>query len=376
MVQRRVAELGFWYFQRAKSADDVEWVIGPQEVASMMLSIARAVPGSYSVCLYPHPYYKGPYDSSPRKVFGGWPGQKVAEAWEFGKLAAIARGFIYIGGNGFLATLQDARGFEFAFLKRRGVKVICVFTGSDIRSLKVIEQVEKRVGLPNGASYLKELSPIFGSEAYDNERRSLARTADESADLIFTAAVDQAGYLTRATEPFMYFFPEAELTNNLDKFDDVERLVVVHAASSPIPKGTQLVRAAVAGLKAEGYDFEYVELLGVPHEEIKRQLARAHIVLNQFYSYILGVFGVEALAAGTVVLASADENIETDLPRGSNEAWVVTYHYQVAKHLRAALETHPEELRYQASKGQTWVREFATDKVSGERFRAALSALE
>lgn len=341
----------------------------------MMLSIARAIPDSYSVCLVPHPFYKGPYDYLAKPAFGGWPGQKLAEAWEFGRLAAQAEGFIYVGGNGFLATQNDSRRFEFEFLKSRGVHVVCYFTGSDIRSLRVISEVEKRVGLPNGASYLRDLSPVFSSDAYDEDRRSLAETADAYADLIFTAAVDQAGYLKRPTEPFMYFFPEEEVQDSLQKYDDLLRPVIVHAASSPIPKGTQLVRAAVAAMKAEGFDFEYVELLGVPHEEIKRQLGRAHIVLNQFYSYVLGVFGVEALAAGAVVLSSADEHIETDLPAGSNEAWVVTYHYQVTEHLRRALQMSREEMLAQAEAGQHWVRTFATSKVSGETMRRKVEVL-
>ena len=360
---------------RRPKGRQISWVVGPEEVASMMVSIANALPNSYSVCLVPHAYYSGPYDYMPKAGFGGWPAQKLREAWEFGRLATLAEGFIYVGGNGFLATQHDSRAFEFQFLKERGLKVICYFTGSDIRSLKVLATVEERVGLPHGASYLPTLSPVFATDSYDNARKDLANTADEHADLIFTAAVDQIGYLQRPTEPFMYFFDGDKVLDSLEKFDNVERPVIVHAASSPIPKGTQLVRAAVAAMRAEGFDFEYVELLTAPHEEVQRQLARAHIVLNQFYSYVLGVFGVEALAAGAVVLSSADEHIETDLPAGSNEAWVVTYHYQVTEHLRRALQLTSSELRAQGERGQLWVRQHATAEVSGQRLRAAVAAL-
>lgn len=373
--QRVIAGLSYRVHARRPKTAEISWVVGPEEIASMLSSIAHALPNSYSVCLVPHAFYSGPYDYTPKPRLGGWPAQKLREAWEFGRLAALAEGFIYVGGNGFLATQNDARAFEFEFLKRRGLRVICYFTGSDIRSLRVIAEVEKKVGLPNGASYLPTLSPVFASDSYDEARRALARTADEHADLIFTAAVDQAGYLTRETEPFMYFFDEVQIIDSLAKFDDLARLVVVHAASSPIPKGTQLVRAAVAAMRAEGFDFEYVELLGAPHEEVKRQLSRSHIVLNQFYAYVLGVFGVEALAAGAVVLSSADEYIETDLPEGSNEAWIVTYHYQVTEHLRQALQLSGAELREQAERGQRWVREHATAEVSGRRLRRAVELL-
>ena len=70
----------------------------------------------------------------------------------------------------------------------------------------------------------------------------------------------------------------------------------------------------------------------------RRELGRAHIALNQFYGFSPAVFGAEALAAGCAVMMSSDEFVETDLPAGSNECWVVTKHHQVYSHLRRLLD--------------------------------------
>ncbi|KTR86489.1 glycosyltransferase family protein [Leucobacter chromiiresistens] len=374
-LQRAVAAWSFRRARRRAPEEPISWVIGPEETATMVRSMARGVPGSYTAVLKPHPFYSGGYDYEPRPVPGGWIGSSLRDAWVFGRLAARARGFIYVGPGGFLRAQTDLREFEFGFLKARGVKLVCYFTGSDIRSIPVMQEHERETGLPNIATYLPAIKPIYGTEGYDRVRRGVAEAADRHADLIFTAAVDQRGYLTRDTAPFRYFFPEQDVATDLGRFARPGPRVVVHAPSSPIIKGTQLVRAAVAALREEGLEFEYVELSGVPHEEVTAALERAHIVMNQFYAHMPGMFGVEAMAAGAVMLSSADERIETDLPAGSNQAWVVTRHHEVAERLREMLLLPSDELRAQAEAGQRWVREHATAEVSGAAVRALLDAL-
>lgn len=372
--QRIAAALAYRRHRGNSAPREVSWVVGPEEVANMVTSIAAAIPGSFSVSLQQHPFYPQPFDYQGTPANRSWTLRMLAEAWMFGKLAAWAEGFIYVGPIGFLRGQSDAREFEFAFLKQRGIGICCIFTGSDIRSIPVMAEFERRTGLPNIATYLPALSPVFGSDAYDALRRQLAASADRHADVIFNAAVDQAGYLTRPTLPFRYFYPDEQMVDPREKFERPGRLVVLHAPSSPVIKGTQLVRAAVAVLQEEGVDFEYVELTGVPHAEVQEALAGAHVVLNEFFAFMPGVFGVEAMAAGAVLITSADERIETDLPAGSNEAWLVTRHHEVVERLRQALATPRAELLAQAEAGQAWVRQHATAEASGRVIREALQA--
>lgn len=372
-LQRAAATTAYSKYSKSKATRQISWVIGPDEVASMVRSIADAIPGSFSVSLTKHPFYADysfDYEGETRAM--PWAFKMISEGWRFGQLVAAANGFFYLGQNGYLRAQQDLRKFEMEFLKARGRGVCCFFTGSDIRSIPVMAEQEKQVGRPNIATYLPALAPVFASDSYDAVRKQIAATADKYADVVFTAAKDQQGYLTKETQPFRYFYPEQEIVAPGTRFETDEPLVVVHAPSSPIIKGTQLVRAAVAALKHEGLAFEYVELIGVPHATVKRELQRAHIVLNEFYAYMPGVFGVEAMAAGAVLVTSADEQIETDLPSRSNEAWVVTQHFEVTAKLRSLLLAPRPELRAQAEAGQAWVRAHATAEVSGKAVREVL----
>lgn len=378
VFQRLVVRLGYLYPGPMNGGKRISWVVGPNEVARMVSQIADVIPDSYTALIVRHPFYSETYDYQPppeeTALRALWR-RIVLNAWTFGRLARHATGFIYLSQNGYLNDQFDHRRFEFSFLKRRGLKIVCYFTGSDIRSPKLMRQHEEKTGLPNIASYLKFSDPAFGTDAFEESRRSIGETADEFADAIFTARVEQAGYITSKTESFLYFLPDEDISESLQKFDRMETPVVLHAPSSPVIKGTQLVRAAVKALQQSGFEFEYVELVGVPHEQVQEQLRRAHVVLNQFYAHMPGMFGVEALASGCVVLMSADEHIEADLPSGSNDAWVVTKHWQVYSHLREVL-AHPQRMREQARAGQDWVRRHATASVSADRLTQLLNRLE
>lgn len=376
-VQRLIVWLGYWWPAHFLNGRPISWVVGPNEVARMAAQIASVVPHSYSALIVRHLFYDDPYDYQPpdgERGFRRLWRLHVQNAWLFGRLVRRAEGFIYVSQNGFLGTQNDDRRFEFAFLKRHGIRIVCYFTGSDIRSLVQMRKLESQFELPNAGTYQSYAAPSMGTQEFDDSRRRIAQRADEFADLIFTLRVDQAGYLSRDTEPFIYFFPDEEIASDLTRFERPKRVVVVHAPSSPVAKGTQVVRAAVDGLRRSGWDFEYVELIGVSHSQVRDALQRAHIVLNQFYAFAPGVFGVEAMAAGCILLTSADEHIETDLPAGSNAAWVVTRHYEVRDRLEEILR-HPDRMREQAEAGIRWVREHAASSRSGERLRSLLADL-
>ena len=155
----------------------------------------------------------------------------------------------------------------------------------------------------------------------------------------------------------------------------MSRPVIVHAPTSPVIKGTPLVRAALKALKEQGYDFEYLELTNRSNAEVLAALDRAHIVLNQFYAFIPGIFGIEALAANAVLLTSADGTIEPTLPPGANEAWVVTPFWQVYDKLKAVLD-NPDTMQSQADRGTAWVGEYCSRSVDRAHLLELLANIE
>ncbi|MBO2988391.1 glycosyltransferase family protein [Leucobacter tardus] len=377
MQRALVGLFDLWFRARGTRAPRISWVIAPNEVAGTAAALARALPNAFTFMRTRHPFYDFQYDYIPpanqspsSRARRKW----ISEPMLFARLANSASGFIYLSHIPLLSFQQDERRFEFNFLRRRGVKIVFFFTGSDVRSMELMHQHELETGLPNIATYLGQVAPKFREPAFERKQRAIGMVADEFADEIFTMRVDQRAYIDRETQPYPYLLPDDEISEDLERFEAVERPVILHAPSSPIIKGTQLVRAAVEALRREGFDFEYVELNRVPYEEVKSLLARSHIVLNQFYAHVPGVFGVEAMAAGCVVLMSADEQIEPDLPRGSNRAWVVTKHWEVYHQLKSLLE-EPERLRPQAEAGLAWINEHARASVAGPKLQSVLDRL-
>jgi hypothetical protein len=332
----------------------------------MLVQIARAIPDAYSISFVHEVAYDHTYDYRFRAREGTRAGdveRLLMGPILLGRVMNRCRGFVYVGANGYLLNNLDQRKFEFSFIKKHSLKIVDYWCGSDIRSTRRMHQLETETGLPNISTYIGLTSPSLETDEWEETLRRVASVADQYADAMYSNSVDHLGYLTTPTEPFLYFFPDEDFVEN-DRFADLSNIVIVHATSSPIIKGTQLVRAAIAKLRIEGYAFEYVELIKVPNSQVRAQLARAHIAVNQVFGFSTAVFGAEALTAGCVVLQSADETIETDFAAGSNDAWVVTKHYQVYDNLKALLD-NPERLEPIARRGQAWARKYASRAIAG-----------
>jgi hypothetical protein len=202
-------------------------------------------------------------------------------------------------------------------------------------------------------------------------RMKLAASADDYADHIFNAPVDQISYLRREVHPFIYFYPDSGFKRNDDKFAEIVRVKVVHGPSSPLIKGTPLVRAAIKKLQMEGYDFEYKELIGVSNLVMLEALVDAHVVLNEFYAFVPGLFGVEAMASHCALMTSADDRIETVLPCGANDAWMVTEYWNIYDNLKQLLNNHALIKQY-ADAGFKWASDHCSYQKSADRLKALL----
>ncbi len=380
IVQRLNLVLGYWWhrvFLPRHRHGAIDWVVGADEVASLVHQIRQALPSSYSVCFRPAAIYDLDYDNQPK------PGTSqttmarrklLLAPFILGRLMVEARGFIYVGPTGFLHEGLDQRGFEFRFLKKHGLKLATYWCGSEIRSPRKMRELEEELGLPNVFTYIGLIAPGYLSESHERMLERRAHVANRYADVQFDFPTDQRSYLEGHREPFFYYMPEDRFETDASKFADLSRLVVTHATTSPIIKGTQLVRAAVARLREEGYDFEYTEFVRGDHGMLLEQLRRTHIALNQFYGFTTAVFGIEAMAARCAVLSSADETIETLLPPGNNTVSVVTKHWQVYDHLKALLD-HPERIEALATSAQHWVRRYASTESAGRLLHGILDTV-
>jgi glycosyltransferase involved in cell wall biosynthesis len=93
--------------------------------------------------------------------------------------------------------------------------------------------------------------------------------------------------------------------------------VVLHAASDPVVKGTDQIRAAVEAAAAR-IPLEFRVLSGATHDEVVRALREADVVVDQLNSVTSGVFALEALRFGRPVFGEYDKAAlapyQSDLP--------------------------------------------------------------
>jgi hypothetical protein len=350
-----------------KKKNEIDWVFGVQEISSILKYSSSAIDRSYSVNLVPHHFYDHKYDfsfSNGNYYINLFKRLLLGPAL-LGKLIHLSDGFFYIWSTRFLVDDIDSGEFEFNVLKKNKKKIVCFFVGSDIRSPKLAIKLAEKQMREVTANYYYLTSPWRLSNDYEDILVRRAAVTDKYSDLIISSKIDQISYLKKPTEPFIYFLPSSVFKYNIAKFNS-PLIKVVHSPSSPIIKGTQLVRSAITRLRREGYNFEYVELQYVSNSEVLDSLVSAHIVLNEFYGSVPGVFGVEAMANSCALMTSADEFIETDLPEGSNNAWLVTRSYEIYDNLKYLFDNPTARLNY-AKSGYEWALENSSYHSSTKR---------
>lgn len=366
LTQRIIFTLTYYMFYKRVVKSD-GWLVLGAETASLLRNIGRALPGSSTVNLAPNRFYSFGYDFelyAGRGIFSVW--AMLRSPVVLAKLVRRHKGIVYVGGKGLFWCERNGRRWEFAFLRKQNKRIVCYFTGSDIRSLTLMNALEVKLNRDVITTYQGYWVPDLHTAEKEQERKILAEAADEFAEHIFNPPVDQCAYITRKTHPFLYFVPHELFYDDVLRFDDLFEVVIVHAPSAPIIKGTPLVRAAIRKLRDEGYSIKYEELSGVPHHEVISALRRAHIVLNEFYAFVPGVFGVEAMANSCALLTSADPLIEPTLPPGSETAWVVTPYWLIYDKLKELLD-NPHAIRGQAMRGYEWTRKnYHIDQASAE----------
>jgi hypothetical protein len=338
-------------------------VIGVTEIAKMIYLYGHLFKNSKTVCLDSNKFYNLKYDYSIIKSQGRLShllyGLKriVYGPFLLAYLACSYDVFIYFWSNGFLLD----REYEFRFLKRKNKKIITIFNGSDIRSPSKLREKLNKLEYDGFLDYVD----VYISKGYEEKKKRIAALSDKYADLCFSCSIDQASYLTSKQYFVPYAYDIKDFNRNDDKFDKNQVIKILHAPSNPLIKGTPLVRAAIKKLKLEGYRFEYKELMGVSNTKVLEELGSCHIVLNQFYAFAPGVFGVESLANHTAVLMSADPDIETGLPQDAKGAWMITKYWQVYDNLKFLLD-NPEEIKKYADTGYDFALNHYTYEKASE----------
>ncbi len=330
-----------------------KWVIGVDDMASTIYFIGNVLDPSVTVSLSKNKFYTLKYDYflSIQNKYIHFIIRIFYGPILLGYLANTSTHFFYIWSTGFLFN----RDKEFAFLKSTNKKIVCLFVGDDIRSLKLTIDYAKNNKIDTYANYYVNTT----NQKYENDKIGLAKSADQYADLIFNAKIDQISYLKSKQYGWTYTYDKKKFFRDDTKFDKLQNIKILHSPSNPIAKGTQLVRAAIKKLELEGYKFEYIELINVLNDVVLEHLKSTHIVLNQFYAFAPGLFGIESMANHCAVLMSADPTIETTLPQDSQDAWMITKYWEIYDNLKYLLD-NPSKIKYYADRGYNFTEKHYT----------------
>ena len=326
IIQTIVLRTSYFLFSFFRD-DDIGWVVGTDEVAGVLESIADSLPKSRSVNLSV-PNLRQSNFAISISGFGRLHMLKrmLLGPIILGRLANHSNQFFYIWSRGFLVN----RSSEFRFLKQRNKMIALMFCGDDIRSPKLHRELCERMNRRTFVNQGFYLNPPGGSEKYEAEKKLIAGDAETFADVIFNAPICQSSYLsrhsTKVVDAHGYISIRAEDFCWSDEKFEAQILRIVHAPSSEAVKGTAYVRAAITELLNERNDFVYIELQNKKHQDVIKILHESHICLNQFLSFGTGVLGVEAMASRCATLMSADHRLEPSIPKPAMgiSPWLVT----------------------------------------------------
>lgn len=333
-----------------------KWAAGPDEISGLTDRASRHTPGLVKVLLS-----SGPFNWSQDRNFLARGLRSRVAKFAAGPLmlAYIARkfqGVLYFGKAGYLISSSDQRDWEFGFLAKRGVKVSAFLTGGDIRSPE-LSFVAVTKHIPEAISeYLPLVIPDFDSARVEAEQKRVAQVIDRHATAIVNAPLDQASYLQRETEDFMYF---ADI-NSFQQFPPLDQggWRIAHIPSRPILKGTQVIRAALRELERQGVRFQYLEVHGEESSSVRTAIASSHIVVNELYSLLPGMLGIETLEMGRVLVTSAPIGVEACTRSAiGTRPWIEAHSLNLADKLAVLLQGDWESMNQQAIAGWTWVVE-------------------
>lgn len=185
-----------------------------------------------------------------------------------------------------------------ALIREAGVKVGVVGHGTDVR-------------LPS-THMEHEIWSYFHNDLWvsaDLVEPVVARNLKLVADLDAPTFVSTAGLLIDLPKAhFLGVIVDQDKWANTAPLLQRDRIKVVHAPTNPNAKGTLQIAPVAQRLHDEGV-IEYVELKGIPNDEMPQVFADADVVLDQFRSGDYGVAACETMAAGRVLLAHVSDQV-------------------------------------------------------------------
>jgi glycosyltransferase involved in cell wall biosynthesis len=264
---------------------------------------------------------------------------------------AKCRAFIYFWSESLLLD----RSFEFKVLKKHRKVILTRHLGCDIRHWEPALDDLRKKSLFHVCGLCKY---AFSEVCNRKEKQRIAQESDKYADIIYSST-GMPSFLTRK-------YKTTRIPLNLEDYEysfsrsDIPK--IVHAPSDPVLKGTSIIRLALTRLRSENYCFDYIEITGQNNDRVIEALMKSQIVIDQLGGCGIGLFALEAMACGNVLLSGADAKANQEIPE---DCPVITVNpLTIYEKLKWVLD-HREEWEAFAMKGRKYVEKYHDkEKVS------------
>ncbi len=260
--------------------------------------------------------------------------------------------------------LQWLGYFDLALLKLMGKTTVVYTNGCDVRHYSLVEHEANTKGYKYHICFGCDLK----KECSLSVKQMKVKKIEKYADYIFSHPL--TGYLFKR-EYLVTRLPINLKTISFKINNSVEPLIL-HAPSKSEIKGTKYILEAIERLRRDGYRFNFSLCESMDNMELRAKLVESEIVIDQLLAHAHGLFAIEAMASGNVVLGNVKPGqygFPEDLPI------ITTDPDNVYENLRTVLENR--QLRIElAQRGRIYVEKYHDHVKVAEDFLQKIAVIE
>jgi hypothetical protein len=287
--------------------------------------------------------------------------------WQRMQRNAVADGFTHVmieaEKQPFGAILDESVASQARWLQKRGLRVVMLCHGSDIRL------PSRHIALNHDSPFLDSLAAVSGV---------LERTARRNRELLD----DLACPVFVSTPDLLLDVPSARwlpvvVDSGTWRTDTIplsrQRPVVAHAPSSGSVKGSELIDPILRRLDDDGV-ISYLKVERVPFARMPSIYREADIVLDQVRLGDYGVASCEAMAAGRVVIGHVSEHARAHVLEATGRSLPIVE--STAGDLEAVIRgilADPARFRAVARDGADFVSQVHDGRMSARVLESVLS---
>lgn len=187
------------------------------------------------------------------------------------------------------------RFYELPLMKLLGKKIVVVYLGTDARPAYLSGKHLDDVGKPFDCLVAKKETV---------RQVKMIRKVEQYADIIINHTATAQFFTRDFIRLHALGIPiksHMSLSHTALKQSNVTH--ILHAPSRPLAKGSLVFKQAIEELRAEGYEIDFIELVGVANSVVLQELEQCDFVLDELYSDVpMAMLATEAAVFGKPVI--------------------------------------------------------------------------